>query len=396
VGKTLVASSVIQALVAKGKRVGAVDADFSNPNLGRMLKISGDITIDESKKMHPVVSGATSFFSIETFAKDRGVFMTGDEYSEIIRDAVANGIWDVDYMVVDLPAAISNEFRSVLQLFENDYLGSIVVSQPSHLQSTERVIKLHQINGVPILGLVENMVGFTCGKCMTNYPLFGESGVDALASQYGLKVLGKIPVSMEIQNEVRAGEPVTIPDSGVTAAVADSILAAKPQELGFIQELKAKVKQVSRDTTLKLMRDSVRIIRSEVNIPALMTKNHFPGGQIIALVVMDEKWEKPITRENFKITKNGMLGFVKDVADQEVTVWLYIKGVALGWSLIGEKKFPDGKRVSYDLMDAWLNGDARVYGDTSVVKAISFYRDVWDEAKVKVAARLGPVIEALV
>jgi ATP-binding protein involved in chromosome partitioning len=401
VGKTLVASTIIQGLIGTGRTVGAIDADFSNPNLGRMLKVSGEIAIRDDKKMVPVkaTNGQLSFFSIETFAKDRGVFMTGEEYAEIIKDAVKNGVWDVEYMVVDLPAAVGSEFKSVLEIFENDYIGSVIVSQPSHLPTTERVVKLHQINGIPVLGLVENMVGFTCTTCNTQYPVFGESGIDSLAAQYKIPVLGKVPVSMEVQRDVKEGEAVVIPDSAIVSKVVETVLAARPQRLGFVEELKAKMKQVTRDTAYKLILDSLGVIKTNVNIPGLMQKNHFPGGQTIGLVVMDEKWQNEIIRKFFRITKAGQIGLLKDediTSPNDVGVWLQIKGIALGWALIGQKKFPDGRRVPYDLMDAWLNGDARVYGDSSVVKAISFYRDVWGEAKDKVAPKLLPVIEALV
>ena len=162
VGKSIVSSSIIQELASAGKTVGAIDADFSNSNLGRLLRINGDISITPEKRLIPVRQNGLSFFSMEQIAQDKGIAMTGEEYAEIIRDVLENGIWDVDYMVVDLPAVISNEFKSVLAYFEDNYLGTIIVAQPAHLTTTERVVKLHQINGVPIPGLVEDMVSFRC------------------------------------------------------------------------------------------------------------------------------------------------------------------------------------------------------------------------------------------
>jgi len=390
-GKSVVAASVIQELAKRGRKVGAIDADFSNPNLRRLLQINAELKITQDKKLLPASQNGVSFFTIEQVIRDKGVGMSADEYAEIMRDVIENGIWDVDYMVIDLPAIISNEFRAVLAIFEDNYLGSLIIAQPAHLQTTERVFKLHELNGIPVLGVVENMVSFTCEHGVT-YELFGSSGIDALASQYGVKVLGKIPLSMEIQRQIQDNVPVKIPQQDVVNAVVDEILASKPKTIGFVQEVKRKVKQVSRDTLFRAMKKSIEIINSQIDITAIQQKYHYPGGQNIGLVIMDEKGENIIERMNFRI-ENGKLYWVKE--PEKVDAWIYIKGIALGWALLGKKKFPDGHEVNYDIMDAWLNGDATVYGSGSVTRAIDFFRTVWNEATPRLSPSLEPIIRSM-
>jgi len=392
VGKSIVSSSIIQELASAGKTVGAIDADFSNSNLGRLLRINGDISITPEKRLIPVRQNGLSFFSMEQIAQDKGIAMTGEEYAEIIRDVLENGIWDVDYMVVDLPAVISNEFKSVLAYFEDNYLGTIIVAQPAHLTTTERVVKLHQINGVPIPGLVEDMVSFRCTHG-EEYPIFGKSGIDELAQKYGVQVLGKIPISMSVQEQIQSGQKVRIPDDEVVRNIAGAILTARPQKLGFVQELKSKAKEISRDLLFKLVAQSILIINKDVNIRELQEKYSFPGGTTIGLVIMDDRMKEQLERLNFRID-NGKLVAVGE--PKTVDLWIYIRGVALGWAILGKKKFPDGRWVDYDIADAWYNGDARVFGATSVVRAISFYRDIWAQTRGVLTAKLGPVIERLV
>lgn len=388
VGKSLVSASLVQRLAKDGKRVGVIDADFSNPNLGRLLQIKGELEIDEKKRLVPVKQGKVQFFSLEQVVKDRGVAMSGEQYGEIIRDAVASGVWDADYMVVDLPAVISNEFRSVLAAFEDDYLGSIVVAQPAHLATTDRVIKLHQINGVPIVGLVENMVGFTCDHG-TTYDIFGKSGIDDLAKSYGLPVLAKIPVSMEVEKEVAAGRPVSIPDADMVRSIEAAVLASKPQKLGFMQELRQKSRTWSRELLFKMLIQATLIINDVVNIGDLQKKHNFPGGVTIGLVLTGEDLNDVKERLNFRI-ENGKLLVVED--PKKVEFWVYFKGSALAWAILGRKKFPDGRVVSYDILDAFSNGDATVYGAGSIARAVSFYNDIWGQARSQLAPKLEPLL----
>lgn len=44
---------------------------------------------------------------------------------------------------------------------------------------------------VPVLGLVQNMSLFTCPKCGHKEHIFGKDGVQALAAEIDLKILGK-------------------------------------------------------------------------------------------------------------------------------------------------------------------------------------------------------------
>ena len=60
---------------------------------------------------------------------------------------------------------------------------------------------------VPILGLVDNMSFFESedGK---NYNIFGEGGVEKLASEYKKKFLGKIPIDIDLRVAADNGKPL--------------------------------------------------------------------------------------------------------------------------------------------------------------------------------------------
>ena len=96
-----------------------------------------------------------------------------------------------------------------------------------------------QVN-VPVLGVIENMSYFIAPDTGTKYEIFGKGGGQKLADEYGLNLLGQVPLGMEVREGGDKGTPVVIsaPDSPQAAAfrkVAEevarqvSIEAMKPE-----------------------------------------------------------------------------------------------------------------------------------------------------------------------
>ena len=51
---------------------------------------------------------------------------------------------------------------------------------------------------IPVLGVVENMSYVKCPDCGKEIKVFGESNVDKVAKDHGLKVLSKIPLDPKL------------------------------------------------------------------------------------------------------------------------------------------------------------------------------------------------------
>jgi len=397
VGKTLISSSIVASLAERGMRVGVIDADYSNPNLGRFLRIEGDIDVTADRRIIPVRQGNISFFSIESVAADRGVGMRGEDYALMTRDVLEYTEWNSDILVVDLPAAIGDEWRAVLSALDNYYLGSVIVAQPLHLETTERVIRLHRINGVPIIGIVENMVGFTCPHCGATYELFGPSASEELAQKYGVPLLARVPIMIEIQDLLSSGELVRLPH-GVMDPVINAVTAAQPRSLGFMQELKAKMKGIGLDLVTRVLVSGIKAINSSVDIGALKRQYGVPDDVTIALVLLNDDGEpmkglngEPLTY-NFRVVADKLV-VVENPKSIDATVM--IKARALANAILGEKKLPDGTTVPYSILDAYLNGDARLIGAGSIVRGLRFYRGMLENSRLQVANILRPMVEVL-
>jgi len=389
-----VAINLASRLNAQGKRTGLVDADVDSANVAEMLKIQADISVPSVDRLEPVrLNNGVEVFSMAWIAKDRPVSMEETEYVEILRDVVRFCNWGVDYFVVDMPAGSSDIWKGLVSVFEDSLLGSIVVMLPTSVEDARRIIKLHQLNGVPILGLIENMSHFRCEHGDV-YKIYGEPAGESLAKEFGLPFFGGIPLSMEIRRGVDEGKPVI---EGEMAQPIDSaakvVLSTAPRAPGFLSKVKDAVKGIARSVLEDIMVEVVGIANLDIDIDAIQRQHGFTGGNVIEFNLTDETLKKVKVQDYFKIEGGRLLGVENP---KRVDVEIYIWDRALIWSLLGEKPVDGG--VKYDLMDAWLNGEAKFYcaSGGGTPKAVRFMRDVWSGIRAKATeTRLFGVLRRL-
>ena len=80
---------------------------------------------------------------------------------------------------------------------------------------------------VPIIGLVENMAGYTCPHCEKEGPLFEGDDVKNLAKQKGISYLGKIPFDTRIGCKTDSGSLFYIDNKDSTTGKAISSVVDK-------------------------------------------------------------------------------------------------------------------------------------------------------------------------
>ena len=101
-----------------------------------------------------------------------------------------------------------------------------MVSTPQALSLIDavRAIDLFGKVSVPILGLVENMSGFTCPHCGEQSDPFGRGGAEAAATELGIPFLGRIPLDPELREASDAGTPPAA-DGGPQSKAFETIAA---------------------------------------------------------------------------------------------------------------------------------------------------------------------------
>src|SRR6185312_13336355 len=68
---------------------------------------------------------------------------------------------------------------------------------------------------VPVLGIVENMSVHISSKCGHAEHVFGAGGGQRMAEEYGVRLLGELPLDAHIREEPDSGRPTVVaaPDS---------------------------------------------------------------------------------------------------------------------------------------------------------------------------------------
>lgn len=216
VGKSTVAVNLATALALAGKRVGILDVDLHGPSVPKLLHVDGSqLTMREDVILPvevPCSPGVLSVMSIGLLLRERddAVIWRGPRKYGAIKQFLKDVEWgDLDYLVVDSPPGTGDEPLAVVQLIEGAD-GAIVVTTPQEVavQDVRRCISFCSELQLPVLGVVENMSGFTCPKCSEVVRIFGADGGRMMAEEMGVPYLGAIPIEPEVVLSGDSGAPI--------------------------------------------------------------------------------------------------------------------------------------------------------------------------------------------
>jgi ATP-binding protein involved in chromosome partitioning len=210
VGKSTTALNLALGLRDLGLRVGLLDADIYGPSVPRLTGIREKPTLDDNKKMIPIVRFGLAIMSIGFLVEEETAMiwrgpMVMSAITQMLRD-VAWGTLDV--LVVDMPPGTGD---AQLTLAQNVPLkGAVIISTPQDLSliDARRGLAMFRKVNVPVLGIVENMSYFQCPHCGTRSDIFGHGGARHEAERLGVPFLGEIPLHMSIRTTSDSGTPV--------------------------------------------------------------------------------------------------------------------------------------------------------------------------------------------
>jgi ATP-binding protein involved in chromosome partitioning len=230
VGKSTLATNIALALLARGRRVGMVDADIYGPSQTRLLGSEGEQPVAHDSKLMPVMSAyGVPFLSMGQLAKPGQAIAWRGPMAGKALDQLVDAHWgDTDTLIIDLPPGTGDVQISMLQKFRPQ--GAVIVSTPQDLALIDaaRAITLLRDAGVPIIGMIENMAGYACPACGEISDPFGAGGAEAEAKAMGLPFLGRVPLDRSVRLASDAGVP-PVAQGGVIAApflaIADQISA---------------------------------------------------------------------------------------------------------------------------------------------------------------------------
>ncbi len=228
VGKSTVAVNLACALAQSGARVGILDADVYGPNVPLMLGLTGQPAVQD-KKIVPFVRHGLQVMSMALLvAEDQPVIWRGPMLHSAVRQFLFDVAWnDLDYLIVDLPPGTGDAQLSLSQ--QAHLMGAIIVTTPQDVSvlDVRKAIRMFQTVNVPILGVVENMSWFTPPGSSERYHLFGEGGGARIEKEFGVPLLGQIPIEIPVREGGDRGQPIVVADPSSAAAQALAGVAGK-------------------------------------------------------------------------------------------------------------------------------------------------------------------------
>ncbi|CAG37664.1 conserved hypothetical membrane protein [Desulfotalea psychrophila LSv54] len=219
VGKSTVSVNLALGLANRGHKVGLMDVDIHGPDVVRMLNMTGSLeppespddlvaTLDYNENLKVV--------SIEYMLRDRdeAIIWRGPMKIQAIRQFISDMDWgELDYLIIDAPPGTGDEPLSVAQTIPN--LKAIVVTTPQQLALADvrKSINFCKVVKLDVIGMVENMSGFVCPECNAVVDIFKSGGGEALAREYDLPFLGRIPMDPRIVIAGDDGAPYLVTDA---------------------------------------------------------------------------------------------------------------------------------------------------------------------------------------
>ncbi len=209
VGKSTFAINLALSLKSIGFKAGILDADIYGPSIPKMISINEKPKSDNGKNLIPIEKYGIQCMSIGFLVDETTpMIWRGPMVTSAIKTFTQKVLWkNLDFIVVDMPPGTGDTQLTFAQEIKLD--GAIIISTPQEiaLLDVKRGIKMFDKLNVPVLGLVDNMSFFESNDG-EKHNIFGQGGVEKVATEYQKKFWGKIPINIDLRIAADSGVPL--------------------------------------------------------------------------------------------------------------------------------------------------------------------------------------------
>ncbi len=210
VGKSTTAANLALAWAAQGAKVGLLDADIYGPSQPQMMGLSGQKPVStDGKHMTPLRAYGVEVMSIGFMINpEEPMAWRGPMVTQALTQLLGDTLWgDLDYLVVDMPPGTGDIQLTLAQRVPVS--GAVIVTTPQDiaLLDARKGLKMFEKVEVRVLGVVENMSMHVCSQCGHVEHIFGAGGGASMAAQYGVRLLGELPLDIRIREDADGGSP---------------------------------------------------------------------------------------------------------------------------------------------------------------------------------------------
>jgi ATP-binding protein involved in chromosome partitioning len=242
VGKSSVTVNLAATLATRGYTVGLLDADIAGFSVPRMLGIDGQISAEPNQshpdrpKMRPIEkrigAGVVKVLSMGFLSpEDEAIMWRGLMLNRAVQHFLEDALWgDLDYLLVDMPPGTGDIQMGLARMLPRTEMIIVTTPALAAQKVAVRAADMARKGYLRVVGVVENMSGFTCGHGVT-YELFGSGGGQRLADEIGAPLLGRIPLEPAVSSGGDTGEPAALGTGAVAeafSALAEAVMEAVP------------------------------------------------------------------------------------------------------------------------------------------------------------------------
>jgi ATP-binding protein involved in chromosome partitioning len=230
VGKSTVAVNLALALQANGARAGILDADIYGPSQPLMLGSRDRPTSPDGKRMHPIRAHGLQANSIGFLipGDDQPMVWRGPMATQALVQLLGDTVWDaLDYLIIDMPPGTGDIQLTLSQ--KVPVSGAVIVTTPQDiaLLDAKKALQMFRKVNIPVLGIIENMATHVCTNCGHEEAIFGVGGGERMAAEYGVELIGSLPLDIRIRELADCGRPTVVGDPDSANALRYREIARK-------------------------------------------------------------------------------------------------------------------------------------------------------------------------
>jgi len=235
VGKSSLSVNLALAISALGHRTGLLDADIWGFSVPRMLaSIDERLEAGDDRKIQPLQTAGLEVVSTGLLLddEDTALMWRGLMLSKALEQFLTDVAWspNLGYLVIDMPPGTGDVQMALSRMLPQAEMVVVTTPQRAAQKVAARVADMARRSYMPVVGVIENMSGFTT-EDGRHYALFGSGGGSELADQLGIPLLGQIPLDPNVVNGGDEGRPVVTEDPDGPAGASIRSVAARLVEL---------------------------------------------------------------------------------------------------------------------------------------------------------------------
>jgi ATP-binding protein involved in chromosome partitioning len=222
VGKSAITVNLATAVAMEGAAVGILDADLNGPSIAKMAGIRGQRLVITKEGVQPAQGLAgmrimsmdlllpqddTPVTWLATTQTDAHVWRSSME-ATALREFLSDTVWgELDFLFLDLPPG-TDRIATIADILPG-LTGIILVTIPSEVSHlvVRKSLALARDLKIPMLGLIENMAGYSCQSCQRVGELFRPGEGPRLARDFDIPFLGGIPFDPRVARSGDSGIP---------------------------------------------------------------------------------------------------------------------------------------------------------------------------------------------